>query len=122
MSPEQLRAQKIDHRADLWSLGVIAYRAITGRRPFESRAMSDLIVQICSDPLPSVRDHDVEPADALDAFFARALARDPCLARRRSEWPPSSCSQGLRSPSAGTLPESCCRRTSSGHLVRRITQ
>ncbi|MBK8251385.1 MAG: serine/threonine protein kinase [Polyangiaceae bacterium] len=77
MSPEQVRGRtNIDHRSDLWSIGVILFRAVTGTRPFGRGAPADVIVQICSDPIPraSVVQPDL-PAE-LDRFFEKALARD----------------------------------------------
>ncbi len=78
MSPEQARASPlVDPRSDLWSLAVIAYRAITGVYPFDSTEMTDLIVKICTETPtpPSVLDPSLDPE--VDAFFVRALARDP---------------------------------------------
>ena len=78
MSPEQARASPlVDPRSDLWSLGVIAYRALTGVYPFDSKEMTDLIVKICTEtPVPpSALDPSLDPE--MDAFFVRALARDP---------------------------------------------
>jgi len=50
MSPEQLRATNtVDARADVWSLGVVVYQALAGRRPFERSSEADLIVSILSD-------------------------------------------------------------------------
>ncbi len=78
MSPEQARGKlDIDHRADLWSLGVILFRMVTGRRPFEANAIGDLIVRICMDPVPRVLSIDPTLPLELDAFFDRALAKDP---------------------------------------------
>lgn len=78
MSPEQARARSnIDHRADLWSLGVIIYRALTGVRPFESESLLELVVQICSQsPVPPSKVNPSLPP-ALDEFMAKALDRDP---------------------------------------------
>jgi serine/threonine-protein kinase len=80
MSPEQAKGAKtIDHRSDLWSLGVMVYRAITGRRPFAGETFGELIVAICTAPMaaPSSLVPDLPPG--VDAFFERALARDPAL-------------------------------------------
>src|SRR5690606_38855597 len=50
MSPEQARGlSSIDHRSDLWSLGVIVYRSIVGDLPFSGEAVGDLLVKICTD-------------------------------------------------------------------------
>jgi serine/threonine-protein kinase len=78
MAPEQAMARGgVDHRADVWSLGVIVYRAITGVRPFESESLLELVVQICSQsPLPPSRRVQGLPP-AVDAWMARALERDP---------------------------------------------
>ena len=76
MSPEQARGRHgIDHRSDLWSLAVISFRAVVGRRPFTARAIGDVIVQICSDPIPNATMWAPYLPPALDAFFHKALAR-----------------------------------------------
>lgn len=77
MSPEQALGNKtIDHRADLWALGVIAFECVCGQRPFDSEALGDLIVQICARPLP-VPSAVAPVPDGFDAWFARACAREP---------------------------------------------
>ena len=80
MSPEQVRGAKgVDFRSDLWSLAVVAYRAVTGRLPFEAEAFGELLIEICTDPVPPPSRLGAAPelgAEA-DGFFERALARDP---------------------------------------------
>jgi eukaryotic-like serine/threonine-protein kinase len=78
MSPEQARGlRSVDHRTDLWSLGVIVYRAIVGEMPFRGEAVGDLLVNICTGeaPAPSSVASDV-PA-GFDEWVRRALAREP---------------------------------------------
>lgn len=78
MSPEQSRAKRdVDHRADLWALGVILFRVVTGRRPFMAPTAAALAVQICVEPAPRVGTILPELPPELDAFFDRALAKDP---------------------------------------------
>jgi eukaryotic-like serine/threonine-protein kinase len=75
MSPEQLiDAKNIDHRSDLWSMGVLAFECLTGFRPFEGETFGALAVKICHDPLPlpSQRNPALAP---VDAWFLRACSR-----------------------------------------------
>ncbi|MCA9649486.1 MAG: protein kinase [Myxococcales bacterium] len=77
MSPEQLRGDPIDHRTDLWSLAVVAYEALAGVSPFTGAGLTELRARILRErPLPP--SHHVEGLGPdVDAFFARALAKDP---------------------------------------------
>ncbi len=78
MSPEQARGlPDIDLRTDTWSLGVVAYRALTGRLPFQGQAMGDIVLSVCTAPIPQVAELAPELGPGWDAFFARALARAP---------------------------------------------
>jgi serine/threonine protein kinase len=77
MSPEQARGLKdLDHRSDLWSLGVLAFRAIVGQHPFPGDQVGDVIVRICSEPIPVPSELAPDLGPEIDAFFRRALARD----------------------------------------------
>jgi serine/threonine protein kinase len=78
MSPEQAQGdRRIDHRTDLWALGVITFEALVGRRPFEATNLGDLLVKICATdpPLPSKLAADVP--EGFDQWFLRACARNP---------------------------------------------
>jgi serine/threonine-protein kinase len=77
MSPEQVRGTRdIDHRSDLWSLAVIAFRALTGRMPFSGDNVGAVIAQILADPIPIASRIAPDLPPAVDGFFARGFARD----------------------------------------------
>ncbi len=80
MSPEQARGLKvIDYRADLWSLAVILYRMLTGHNPFESdaEAVGDVVIRVCVSPIPAPSELAPDIPLAFDAFFEKALQREP---------------------------------------------
>jgi serine/threonine-protein kinase len=78
MSPEQARGLRdIDHRTDLWSLGVIAFKCATGRLPFEGESLGDLLVKICTAPMPIPSQVNPQLPPSFDAWFSRALDREP---------------------------------------------
>ncbi len=77
MSPEQiLGSRDIDHRSDLWSVGVVAYEMLTGRKPFDAETMGGLAIRIHSEPLPLATAANPDLPIAVDMWFARACARD----------------------------------------------
>jgi serine/threonine protein kinase len=76
MSPEQIVGDKdTDARTDIWSLGVVAYEAMTGRRPFEGTTVGAITLAIHT-ATRRVSDHLPGAAPALDEWFARACARN----------------------------------------------
>ncbi len=76
MSPEQLRSEPIDHRTDLYSLGVVLYEAVTGRRPFDApTATATCHAILNADPRPAREIVDDLPA-ALDRVIRRALTKN----------------------------------------------
>jgi serine/threonine-protein kinase len=82
MSPEQAQGLKtVDHRADLWALGVIAFECMTGVRPFAAKALGPLVAQILVGPIPvpSQVAPEASIAPEIDAWMTRALARDPAV-------------------------------------------
>jgi len=77
MSPEQARGLKVDQRTDIFSLGVMLYEMLGGRRPFEGVTMSDVIAAILTrDPEPLGRyNKEIEPG--LEQVVLKCLAKEP---------------------------------------------
>lgn len=76
MSPEQVRSSaQVDHRSDLWSLGVIAFRCVTGQLPFPGGEVGEVFVAICTAPIPRASEVAPELGPEVDRFFERALTR-----------------------------------------------
>jgi len=77
MSPEQIRSsKKVDHRTDVWALGVVLHELLTARLPFEAETVSGTLAAIAADaptPLCSVRSE--APAD-LERAILRCLEKD----------------------------------------------
>ncbi len=78
LSPEQARdAKRVDHRTDLWALGVVLYRALTGQMPFMGKDVIDLLQKICLAETPSASAIAPDLGPSIDVFFVRAFERDP---------------------------------------------
>ncbi|HEX6716865.1 MAG TPA: serine/threonine-protein kinase, partial [Pyrinomonadaceae bacterium] len=77
MSPEQARGQEVDARTDVWSLGVVLYEMVSGRRPFEGTTKSDVLASVLDrEPTPLTRYSPSVPAD-LERIIKKTLAKDP---------------------------------------------
>ncbi|MGO9835127.1 MAG: serine/threonine-protein kinase [Polyangiaceae bacterium] len=80
MSPEQAQGIKaVDNRSDLWALAVIVFQALTGRLPFESEALGDLLVRIIVAPIPMPSQIVGDLPPGFDMWWAKASQRDPAL-------------------------------------------
>ena len=78
MSPEQIcTPSEVDHRTDLWSLGVIAFEALTGQLPFQGKKNDDMFVNICTKLHPKASSLAPWLDGDVDAFFDRALHKEP---------------------------------------------
>ena len=77
MSPEQVEGRAVDHRSDIFSLGVILYEMATGRRPFRADSTAGLISAILRDSPASVTDLRRDLPVQLDRIIGRCLVKDP---------------------------------------------
>jgi serine/threonine protein kinase len=76
MAPEQARGDVVDHRADVYGLGAIAYRALTGRAPFPSGELAEVIHRLTS-AMPVRPSALVQMDVRVEAVLALALCKQP---------------------------------------------
>jgi serine/threonine-protein kinase len=77
MSPEQVDGLDVDHRSDLFSLGVVLYEMATGRRPFRGDTAARLIASILRDDPEPLTELRAELPRQLDRIIRHALEKDP---------------------------------------------
>jgi serine/threonine-protein kinase len=77
MSPEQAAGEAVDGRSDLYSLGIVAFFALTGRRPFEGDSAQAILAMHLTRPAPHLADERPDLPAALSAAVDRCLAKDP---------------------------------------------
>ena len=76
MSPEQIEERPIDHRTDLFSLGVVLHEVITGHRPFHGDSVAATMSSILRDAAPPIASLRPDAPEALDALVSRCLLKD----------------------------------------------
>jgi eukaryotic-like serine/threonine-protein kinase len=77
MAPEQARGQRtIDPRADVFSLGCVLFKCLTGRAPFEGQSVLAVLTKVLLEEAPTVRDLRPEVPPALDALVTRMIQKD----------------------------------------------
>ncbi|MEM1034333.1 MAG: protein kinase [Myxococcota bacterium] len=77
MAPEQIRGKPVDHRADLYSVGVLLYVLLTGRRPFNQAAFDQLLIAQVAEPPAPPTTHRPTLSAGLDWVTLKALAKSP---------------------------------------------
>jgi eukaryotic-like serine/threonine-protein kinase len=76
MAPEQLRAEPLDHRADIWALGVVLYELVTGFKPFGASGEVALVHSMLYEEAVPVRTRRQDVPKELEQIINRALERD----------------------------------------------
>ncbi len=77
MSPEQGSGHAVDARTDIYSLGVMLYEMVTGKRPFHGDTWQEVIISVARDPLVSASTWCRDVSPELDVFLNRCLEKKP---------------------------------------------
>jgi serine/threonine protein kinase len=113
MSPEQLNGDPVDGRSDLFSLGVVLYRMLTGHRPFQGNSPLTVCFKVANhDPVPvTVFDSDLPPE--VNYIVSRALAKNPAHRYQTG----AGMALDLEDVRGGTAPRSNQDQTNSGEAA-----
>ena len=77
MAPEVLRGGRVDHRADMWAVGIVLYEMLKGTRPFEAPTIAALVYKIVHEPPPPLDAASLGLPPGVAAVVEQALAKDP---------------------------------------------
>lgn len=84
MAPEQIQGKEVDHRADIFSLGVMFYELVTGKKPFHGENLTQVTHRIVFDPFPDPKRFVPGLPSALIRVMSRALEKDPASRYNRA--------------------------------------
>ncbi len=77
MSPEQARGERVDHRSDIYSFGVVLYEMATGRLPFRASSSVDMMHAVMHDTPRAVKEVNHQSPEELAAIIEQAMAKEP---------------------------------------------
>ncbi len=77
MSPEQVSGKRVDHRSDLFSVGIVLYELLSGERLFHSESEPQTIMRVHQAEIPDIREKRQGLPEGVNEVLSKALARDP---------------------------------------------
>ncbi|MEA2696258.1 MAG: eukaryotic-like serine/threonine-protein kinase [Myxococcales bacterium] len=125
MSPEQCEGKpEIDHRADVYALGVVLFEMLTGMIPFGGEGYGEIILKHITVPAPSARSIVKKLSPALDSILFRALSKDPAqrfqtMAQFRSALQDPEAYAAATEPAAGIHDDISARMRAALPMARR---
>ena len=123
MSPEQIAGRPVDHRTDIFSLGILLYEMASGRRPFEGASSMELGSAILRDTPPLITDVRGELPAELARLVRRCLEKDPAerIQTARDVW--NACHDiGRQAARTGTVPVPASTPTSDGASAAHVDE
>ncbi|MCP4535569.1 MAG: protein kinase [Chloroflexi bacterium] len=107
MSPEQAKGQDVDHRADIYALGVVMFEMLVGSPPFQADNPGTTILKLISEPIPSPCALNPSVSDKMEAVIVKATSKD-CTKRYQTA---AEMGQAL-----GALPGQVTRQSPLDHV------
>lgn len=77
MAPEQGRGLEVDHRADIYALGVMLYELITGRKPYRADTPMAVIIKHIQEPIPQARAYVPNLPEMVERILSHAMSKEP---------------------------------------------
>jgi TolB-like protein len=115
MSPEQAKGEEVDHRTDIWSLGVVLYEILSGQLPFKGEQEQAVVFAILNKKPKPITDLHLEIPTSLEQVVSKVLEKDPDKRYQQAE----ELLDDLKSISAGIVPEEIKARLRKEKLRKR---